>query len=127
MASVGGSIESISIRSRLFPVAADADTNLKLGGFENELKANGDGSARSIKTRMPWSCDGLTIEIDHDRGDLEFLQEVANGFDMVAFTITMASGVTYQARGTIVGEIKSSSQNATADITISGPGEAEQQ
>lgn len=127
MPSVGGSIESISIRGRLFPVAADADVNRKLGGFENELQPNGDGSARLIKTRVPWMLDGLTVEIDEDRADHEFLQEIADDSDYVAVTITFASGATFQARGTISGELQVSSQNATASFSLSGPGAMTQQ
>lgn len=127
MPSVGGSIESISIRGRLFPVAADAEVQRKLGGFENELQPNGDGSARLIKTRVPWMLDGLVVEIDEDRADHEFLQEIANDSDYVAVTITFASGRTFQARGTISGELQVSSQNATAAFSMSGPGEMTQQ
>lgn len=127
MAAVGGSIESVSIRGRLFPVASDADANRKLGGFENEVQANGDGTARIVKTRVPWMIDGLSLEIDEDRADQEFLQEIADGRDFVAITITFASGITFQGRGTVSGEIQASSQSATAPITLSGPGELSQQ
>jgi hypothetical protein len=125
--AVGGSIESISIRGRLFPVASDAEANKKLGGFENEVQANGDGTARLVKTRVPWSIDGLQVEVSDARGDAEFLQEIADSFDFVAITMTLASGITYQATGTISDEVQSSSQNATASITLSGPGGLSQQ
>lgn len=127
MPSVGGSIESISIRGRLFPVAGDAEVNRKLGGFENELQPNGDGSARLVKTRVPWMLDGLTVEVDEDRADHEFLQEIADDSDYVAVTITFASGSTFQGRGTISGELQVSSQNATASFSLSGPGALTQQ
>jgi len=125
--AVGGSIESVSIRGRLFPVASDAEANKKLGGFENEVQANGDGTARLVKTRVPWSIDGLQVEISDARGDHEFLQELADSLEFCAITITLASGVTYQATGTITDEVQASSQNATATITLSGPGGLSQQ
>lgn len=127
MPAVGGSIESISIRGRLFPVAGDADVNRKLGGTENELQPNGDGTARLIKTRVPWMLDGLTVEIDEDRADHEFLQEIADEHDYVPVTITFASGSTWQGRGTISGELQVSSQSATASFSLSGPGSLSQQ
>ena len=126
-AAVGGSIESISIRGRLFPVASDAEATKKLGGFENEVAANGDGTARMIKTRVPWSIDGLQIEINDSRADAEFLQEIVDLHDFVAITMTLASGVCYQASGTVAGETGSSSQSATATIVLSGPGSLSQQ
>lgn len=121
MATVGGSIESISIRGRLFAVAADAEANRKLGGFENEVQPNGNGTARLVKTRVAWILDGLTVEINDDRADHEFLQEIADGNDFVPITITLASGVTYQGTGTITGEMQMGTQASTAQLSLSGP------
>lgn len=122
MAAVGGSIESISLAGRNFAVAADAEAQRKLGGFENDVQANGDGNARIIKTRVPLSIDGLTLEVDDDRGDHEYLQTLANATDFFAIAITYASGATYQGRAQITGELQASSQNATAAVSLMGPG-----
>lgn len=122
MAAVGGSIESVTLASRNFAVAADAEAERKLGGFENEVQANGDGTARLIKTRVPLSISGLTVEIDDFRGDAEYLQSLANLPDFFPISITYASGVVYQGRAQLVDENTSSSQSATAEISLSGPG-----
>ena len=122
MAAVGGSIESITLDGRGFAVAADAEAQRKLGGFENEVQANGDGTARLIKTRVPLSIDGLTLEIDDDRGDQEFLQELSNRNDFFPVVISYASGNDYQGTAQIVGETQASSQNATAGVSLMGPG-----
>jgi len=122
MAAVGGSIESVTLDGRIFPVAADAEAQRKLGGFENEVQSNGDGTARLIKTRVPLSIDGLTVEVDDDRGDHEFLQSLANRNDFFPVAITYASGATYQGTAQIVGEMQASSQNATAAVSLMGPG-----
>jgi len=127
MAAVGGSIESVTLDGRSFAVAADAEANRKLGGFENEVLANGDGTARLIKTRVPLSLDGLTVEIDDSRGDQEFLQELTNHNGYWPLSITYASGQTYQGTAQIVGENPASSQNATAAISLMGPGELTKQ
>lgn len=127
MPAVGGSIQSISIRGRIFPVASDAEANKKLGGFENEVQANGDGTARLIKTRVPWSIEGLQIEINDARADHEFLKEIADSQEFVAITMELASGVVYQGDGQIVDEVTASSQNATAEIKLMGPGTLTQQ
>lgn len=122
MPSVGGSIESVTLDGRNFAVAADAESQRKLGGFENEVVANGNGTARTIKTRVPLSLDGLSVEIDDDNGDLEFLQGLANRNDYFPIVISYASGVSYQGTAQIVGEMQSSSQNATASVSLMGPG-----
>ena len=126
-AAIGGSIESMEIRGRTFPVAADADASRDVGGFTNEVQPNGDGSARLVKTRKPWMLEGLTIEVNDDRGDHEFLQDIADGQDFVAIGITFASGATWQGSGQIVDDLKYSSQNATAEVKFAGPGQMTQQ
>lgn len=127
MPAVGGSIQSISIRGRIFPVASDAEANKKLGGFENEVQANGDGSARKIMTRVPWSIDGLQVEINNAKGDHEFLQEIADSFDYVSIELELADGTVYAGTGTVVDEIQGSSQSATATIKVAGPANLEAQ
>ncbi len=127
MAGIGGSIEAITMAGRIFAVAADAEAQRKLGGFENEVQANGNGTARIIKTRVPLSIDGLTVEVDDTRGDHEFLQQLSNRTDYFAISITYASGVTYQGTAIITGELQASSQNATAAVSLMGPGELTKQ
>jgi len=67
MSGIGGSIEEVTMNGRTFAVAADADSNRFLGGFVNDVQANGNGSARLIKTRTPWKlaptklAAGLTL------------------------------------------------------------------
>lgn len=122
MPATGGSIESITLDGRNFAVAADSEAQRKLGGFENEVQANGDGTARLIKTRVPLSLDGLTLEIDDDRADQEFLQELTNRNDYFPIIISYASGNDYQGTAQIVGETQTSSQNATASVSLMGPG-----
>lgn len=125
--AVGGSIVKVTIRGRIFPVASDADATKKLGGFENEVAANGDGSARKIMTRVPWSIDGLQLETSDARADHEFLQEIADSLEWVPISMELASGAVYQAQGTVSSELGSSSQSATTAVTLSGPGSLSQQ
>jgi len=122
MAAIGGSIESVSLGGRLFAVPADLETNRKLGGFENEIQTNGNGTARIIKTRVPLSIDGLSVEIDDARADQEYLKTLADGKDFFTIAITYASGVSYSGKAQIVGEFQASSQNATCTISLMGPG-----
>ena len=49
MSIVGASVEGISIGGRNFPVAADADVTIDLGGDSNTVEMNGDGTGRLIK------------------------------------------------------------------------------
>lgn len=123
MSALGGSIEGVTIGGRLFPVAADTDANVKLGGKEVELAPNGDGhSAREIHTAVTWQISGLNLEIDDDRGDHEFLQDIADTPGYKPITMTMSGSRTLEGRGKVTGEIQRSTQNATATVSLSGPG-----
>ncbi len=122
MAAIGGSIESITLDGREFAVAADAEAQRKLGGDENELQMNGNGTGRLIKNTVGWSLDGVTVETDDSRADQEFIKELSDGNDFFPIAITYASGITYQATGQVVGENASSSQSATQAVSLMGPG-----
>ena len=114
MSATGGSIESISFDGREFSVASDADVNVKLGGFENDVQANGNGTARQIKTRVPHSVSGLSLEMDPNNDDQEFMQERANGKLFYDFTMTYVDGNVYGGSSQLTGEFARSTQNATA-------------
>jgi hypothetical protein len=122
MPAIGGSIELVRLQGRGFPVAADADSQRKYGGFQNEVQANGDASARLIKTRETWSITGLTVQIDDARADQEYLQDLANLPEFFSVAVTYASGVVLQGVGQIVDDLEASSQSATASLSLSGPG-----
>ena len=122
MSAIGGSIESVTLDGREFAVTADADATRKLGGFENELQMNGNGTARVIKTRTGWSLDGLVIETDDSRADQEFVQELADRNTDFPIAVTYASGVVYQGSGILVGENGASSQSASQAVSLMGPG-----
>ena len=123
--AIGGSIKAISIKGRDFPVAADADGERDLGGYTNEVQSNGNGTVRVIKLAKPWNMGGLALSIDDNRGDQEFLQGIADGKDagddgLYDCTFTFVDNNTYQGRGTIVGDLKKSTKNATAEVALSG-------
>ena len=127
MAGIGGSIQEFSVAGRTFTVAFDADSNRKVGGFEVEVQANGNGTGRIIMTRVNWMLDGINAEIDDDREDQEFLQDIADAGVFVAIDITFVSGDVYQGDGVVVGELQKSSQSATAPVSLSGTGKLTKQ
>ena len=123
MTAIGGPIETISLSGREFRVAADTDAGRKLGGCENEIMPNGDGvTGRLIKTPVTWAVTGINVEIDDDRGDQEFLQDLANQKDFFPIAITYPSAGTYQGRGQLTGELSASSASAVAAISLGGVG-----
>lgn len=123
--AIGGSMKAVSIKGRDFPVAADADGERDLGGYTNEVQSNGNLTVRVIKLAKPWNMGGLALSTDDTRGDHEFLQGIADGKDagedgLYDCTFTGVDNITYQGRGTIVGDLKKSTKNATTEVALSG-------
>ena len=127
MAAIAGSAESISLSGREFPVTADADVSRKLGGFMNTRLQNGNGTDRKLQVREAWSLSGVIIECDDSRGDHEFVQELADGVEDFACTITYANGETYQGTGSITSEVTQRNQAATIAFDLSGAGKLTKQ
>jgi len=116
----GGTVESISIDGRRFVVDGEADVNLKIGGYKNDVKPNGDGSVRLLKTPFPGTIDSAPVQIDTDNSDFEFLQEKANGSSFFDVDVTLVDGKVYSGKMQLVDEIKYSTKEATAEISLAG-------
>lgn len=128
MSAVGGSIEAISLRGREFAVDAEATVNRKLGGSKNEVKMNGNRrTARLIKVATGWMLTGVEVEIDDNRNDQEYLQDLADELDFFPMSVTFVSGHVWQGTGQLVEDIEMDSQNAVASLSLSGPGRMTQQ
>ena len=84
-------------------MAADADSQRKLGGFENDVQANGDGTSRTLKTRVPWGASDLTLSTSDENGDHAFLQNLSDGNSDFIITVAYADGSIFQGEGTITG------------------------
>ncbi len=125
--ATGGSIESVTISGRTYSVAADADVQQDLGGFENEIQPNGDATARLVKARVPWSLADVQVSVDSENGDLEFLNQLRKQNAFFPVSIVEASGSIWQGDGQIMGEVKRSLQNTVVTLTLSGTGELTKQ
>mgnify|MGYP003626036481 CR=1 FL=1 len=121
MSAQGGSVKSLTINGRRMSAPADADFNVYLGGPENAGEPNGDGTARKISTGKLWSIANGSVVIDHDRGDQEYLHDVSELSD-VPIAIEYVNGDVFQGTGFLTGEYPYSSQSASANIELMGPG-----
>lgn len=124
---VGGSVIGVSINGRHFSAASDADAGRMLGGSTNEVESNGDGTARILKTTMPWSMEGLNVSIDDDNGDAEFLQDVSDGNVFVPMLFTFAAGNDYSGEGQLTGDFPTQNAAQTAAISVKGTGKLSKQ
>jgi hypothetical protein len=116
----GGPIESITIKGRRFPVDAESDMDLNLGGYTNEVKPNGDGSSRLVKARRLAKLSGGSLSVDNDRGDNEFLQIVADDTDLVDVDVTLVDGTVYSGNMQISGDFTYKTMDSICEIELVG-------
>jgi len=118
--NISGPIESITLGGRRFPVDGDDAGNITLPGFKNEVKWNGDGSQRLIRSRSQGSIKNLNVQITHSNKDLEYLRDLQSKSDFFDVSITFCDGTIYSGSMQFVDEITEDTQQGTAGITLEG-------
>jgi hypothetical protein len=155
-AVITGSLKSVTIDGREFPVDAACDALFDTGGFANTVEVTGSGESIVNQERIPWSLQNADLVISEDRGDLGFLASVFNAivepfapslaFDapptgpdreflgeviargkFVAIIVTLVDETSYSGRGTIVGSVSVSTMTAIAKMAFAGDGEMTRQ
>jgi hypothetical protein len=118
--AVGGPIESIVLGGRRFSVNSEDAANVSLDGFSNEVKENGDGGRRLVKSRVPAMIENLNVEIDTGLDALEYLQDLRDGLAFFDVVLTYCDGTVYAGAMQLTGDVKNDAQQTTAGITLTG-------
>jgi len=118
--NISGPIESITIAGRRFPVDGEDAGNVTLSGFKNEVKFNGDGTKRIIRSRASGSIKNLNVQITHENKDLEFLREEQSTSDFFPVSLTYCDGTIYAGSMQFVDDITEDTQQGTAGISLEG-------
>lgn len=115
-----GPLESVSINKRRFPVDGEVTAAVSLPGFINEVKPNGDGSLRLIKSRKPGRANTIPIVMDNERGDLRFIQDVMDEKGFIPFSATEVDGTVLDGSGQIVEDPEKDTKEGTMEISYMG-------
>jgi hypothetical protein len=150
-AVVGGSIKSIAIDGREFPVDAASEAEFDTGGFSNTVVTTGSGESIVTQERIPWTLRDVDVVVSEDRGDLgflaslfnaivepfapslafdapptgpdrEFLGEVITRGTFRPMVITLVDETTYTGSGTIVGSVPVNTMTGLARMSFAGDG-----
>ncbi len=116
----GGPWESVVLNNRRFPIDGEANVMVSQSGYTNEIKVNGDKTVRQVKTAKAGKVKGLVLEIDNARGDNEFLQEIMDSSDFVAFYGTGVDGTVWEGTVQISGDPEKSEKEGTMEIEVHG-------
>jgi hypothetical protein len=118
--NISGPIESITIAGRRFAVDGEDAGNVVLSGFKNEIKFNGDGSKRIIRSRANGSIKNLNVQITHENKDLEYLRDKQSTSDFFDVSLTYCDGTIYAGSMQFVDDITEDTQQGTAAISLEG-------
>lgn len=118
--SINGAMRSLTIAGRGFKVAQDGSGNKNLGGRNNEVAMNGDGSFRVTQTVMPGSMSDIQVELDDSRGDNEFIQGIADSGLPNPVVATYADNVSYTGDLVITGELNHDKSNGLMTLSFQG-------
>lgn len=120
MATVRGSdIRQFSINGREFDIAPESNVTYRLAGFTNESRSTGNGRIHTNQRRKLGGIESAPISVDPERGDIEFLQDVADEGLPVPFVMATASA-TYAGALTIEGEIDPNTGDGQCEISALG-------
>ena len=115
-----GAFESINIGGRRFAVDAEATVTYKLGGKINEVKPNGDGSFRQIKSVKTGALNAVPIVIDDTRDDEEYLQGLMDSNEFFTVAGTKVDGVVLKGTMQIVEDPETDTKEGTKELSFMG-------
>lgn len=115
-----GCIESIVINGRRFTCDAEDACSITYGGFNNEVKPNGDGSNRLVKSRHAGKIEGLNIITDNSRDDQEFLQESQDSLEFFDVSATEIDGTVLGGKMQLTEALANDLKEGSTSITLEG-------
>ena len=122
MATVrGGDIKQFMLGGREFDIAPEANVTYRLSGYSNESSPTGNGGMHTTQSRKLGGIDAIPLSVQTDRGDVEFLQQIADAGEPVPCTITLINGDAYSGKLTIQEALDPNTGDGQVEVTIAGP------
>jgi hypothetical protein len=116
-----GDIRQLTIGGREIDIkGGDANVNIDLGGYSNEVGINGNGSVHNTQRRKIAGFSDCPVSVDDVRQDLEYLQGLSDAGRETDVTMTLASGVTYRGALIPVGDIVKATGDGTLTLEMRG-------
>lgn len=120
MAKANGALESVVLNGRRFTCDAENEASVDLSEWDNEVKPNSDGTFRTVKSRHVQKIESLTLEIDVDRGDVDFINEVKAKLAPVPLSATRVDGKMYEGEVMITDATSLNDNESTMEVTLTG-------
>ena len=118
--NISGPVESIIFAGRRFPIDGEDAAKITLSGMKNEIKFNGDGSRRIIRSRVHGSIKDVNVQITHGNHDLEYLRGLQSTSDFFDVSITLCDGTIYAGSMQFIDDITEDTQQGVAAVSLEG-------
>jgi hypothetical protein len=115
----GGDIKQLTIYGREFDPKEEADFTYHLGGYKNDVKIAGNGTAQGTANRQPAYIKG-EIKNDTTKGDYEFILDKNNKGVPGTVNMTLVTNDTYTGQLLPTGDMEASSKEGTIKIELTG-------
>jgi len=122
-ANTHGALKRIQINGRPFAVSGENAGNRVLGGRENEVSKNGDGTTRILQKEVTWKLSD--VEISTDMAGHQFVQDIANAGEEVPIMWTLANNAIVAGIGIPTGPIEFDQMTGLLKCTFEGSSTAE--
>jgi len=118
-----GALKRIQIKGRPFAVSGENAGNRVLGGRENEVAKNGDGTTRILQKEVTWKLSD--VEISTDVTGQQFIQDIADQGEEVPIMWTLANNDIVAGIGIPTGAIEFDQMTGLLKCTFEGSSKAE--
>ena len=116
----GGDILQVMIGGREFDPVNESNVVYRLSGKSNVTTPTGNGGTHTVQRLKLGGFDALPLSVDPSRGDVEYLQTLANNGEPVACSMTMINGTVYAGKLTIQEAIDANTGDGQVEITALG-------
>lgn len=122
-ANTHGALKRIQIKGRPFAVSGENAGNRTLGGRENEVSKNGDGTVRVLQKEVTWKL--ADVEMATDISGQQFIQDIADLGEEVPIMWTLANDAIVAGIGIPTGPIEFDQMTGLLKVTFEGSSKAE--
>lgn len=115
-----GDIRQFVIDGREFDPAPGTSWTLKPGGLENESAITGNGQLHTTQKRVVAGFSDVSVSVDPEREDLQFLTDLKNAGRAVPVTVTLVGGDTYAGSLVVDGAVELPTGEGVVKLMLSG-------
>jgi hypothetical protein len=117
---IAGPFQSHTFSGRTYKCDAEDDVTITIGGRQNEVVPNGDGTTRVKQTRLVGTMEGINLVCDPATDDMNYLLELQEKGEPFDYSGTTNDGTIWTGKIQISDRPKLSHKEGTMEVTLVG-------